>query len=189
MKRLLLLVSLSMLTSPAFASHGMSQAALETLVRAMADSSRGGQGVIEFDFNNVRMYLISDVEHNRMRIVAPVAEFASLTSAQLDAVLVSSYHGSLDARYAVSEGVLYSAYIHSLAELNEGQVRSAVRQVSSLALSFSTEYSSGALAFNGDRQAAGRGKTMGMNRVFHAATTADRRRATATGRQTLCRRG
>ena len=150
MKRLLLLTSLLLLANVAFANHGMSQASLERIIKAMADSSRGEQGVVEFDFNNVRMYVISDVKHNRMRIVAPVAEYAKLTRAQLDAILVSNYHMALDARYAVSEGVLYSAYIHPLAELNEGQIRSAVRQVSNLALSFGTDYSSGELTFGNE---------------------------------------
>lgn len=150
MKRLLLLTSLICFAGQALAGHGMSQESLERIIKAMADSSRGEQGVVEFDFNNLRMYVISDVKHNRMRIVAPVAEYAKLTSTQRDAILVSNYHKSLDARYAVSEGVLYSAYIHPLAELNESQVRSAVRQVSNLALSFGSDYSSGELTFNGD---------------------------------------
>ncbi len=150
MKRPILFISLLVLASAALADHGMSQAALERIIKAMADSSRGERGVVEFDFNNVRMYVISDRQHNRMRIVAPVAEYAKLTREELDAILVSNYHKSLDARYAVSEGVLYSAYIHPLAELNEGQVRSAVRQVSNLALSFGTDYSSGELSFSSD---------------------------------------
>lgn len=150
MKRLLLLTSLLLLANAALADHGMSQASLERIIKAMADTSRGEQGAVEFDFNNVRMYVISDVKHNRMRIVAPVAEYAKLTREQRDAVLVSNYHKSLDARYAVSEGVLYSAYIHPLAELNEGQIRSAVRQVSNLALSFGTDYSSGELTFSNE---------------------------------------
>ena len=89
MKRLLLLTSLLLLANVAFANHGMSQASLERIIKAMADSSRGEQGVVEFDFNNVRMYVISDVKHNRMRIVAPVAEYAKLTRAQLDAMGVT----------------------------------------------------------------------------------------------------
>ena len=96
------------------------------------------------------MYLISDTQHNRMRIVAPITNYSDLTREQLDAVLESNYHKALDARYAVSKDVLFSAYIHPLSEMHERQVRDAVRQVANLALTFGTDYSSGDLSFDGD---------------------------------------
>lgn len=151
MKKMLPLVFALLLPGMLHADHGMSQAELERVIKAMADSSRGERGVVEFDYQDVRMYVISDVQHDRMRIVAPVAEYQKLTREQIDAVLESNYHKALDARYAVSEGVLYSAYIHPLAELNERQIRSAVQQVANLALTFGADYSSGELSFGGDQ--------------------------------------
>ena len=139
-----------LLTAPALADHGMKQQRLEQIVKAMASDSRGEQGVVEFEYNRVLMYLISDTQHNRMRIVAPIANYSDLTREQLDAVLESNYHKALDARYAVSKDVLFSAYIHPLSEMHERQVRDAVRQVANLALTFGTDYSSGDLSFDGD---------------------------------------
>ena len=152
MKKILWLVPLFLLSSPLCADHGMNQESLERIVKATADQAKGEKGVVEFEFKTVRMYLISDPNHNRMRIVAPVAKYETLTRVQIDALLESNYHKALDARYAVSKGVLYSAYIHTLAELHEGQVRSAVHQVANLALSFGNDYSSGKLKFEGQSE-------------------------------------
>jgi len=150
MKRILLLFSMLLLPGLAAADHGMRQTSLERIVKTMATSSNGENGLVEFKFNEVRMFLISDVKHNRMRIVAPVADYLKLTREQLDLIMQSNYHKALDARYAMSENLLYSAFIHPLAELNEAQVRSAVQQVANLALSFGTAYSSGGLSFGSE---------------------------------------
>jgi len=149
MKRLYPLVFALLFSGLAAADHGMKQERLEEIIKSMATSARGEQGVIKFEYNNVLMFLISDVTHNRMRIVAPIADYSDLTRAQLDAILESNYHKALDARYAVSEDVLYSAFIHPLTEMHEGQVRSAVSQVANLVLSFGADYSSGGLTFGG----------------------------------------
>ena len=53
----------------------------------------------------------------------------------------------LDAQYATNEGVLYSAFIHPLSPLTDGEARSAIDQVANLALTFGTTYQSGNLIF------------------------------------------
>ena len=124
---------------------------MEKIVKSMALNSKGEKGVVQFSYNKISMYLISDVKHDRMRVIAPIAEYKKLSREHLDAMLESNYHKSLDARYAVSDGVLYSAYIHPLSMLSEQQLRSAVQQVANLAKSFGNEYSSGSLTF-GDKE-------------------------------------
>ncbi|MEE8126039.1 MAG: hypothetical protein V3T42_09525, partial [Nitrospirales bacterium] len=57
-----------------------------------------------------------------------------------------------DARYAVSQGILYSAFIHPLSTLDEGMLKSAMDQVANLALSFGSEYTSGSLVFGGQNK-------------------------------------
>ena len=132
-------------------SFGMQQNIMEQIVKGMAQDSSGENGVVEFNFRNVKMYLVSDVKHNRMRIIAPIADYTKLERQHIDAVLQSNFHKALDARYAVSEGVLYSAYIHSMKELTKAQIESAVSQVANLALSFGGTYSSGELTYGGDQ--------------------------------------
>lgn len=127
----------------------MNQIQLETFVKDMADSAEGEQGFVEFKYQSLSLYLISDTVHDRMRIISPVTTYDALSQEQLHTLLESNYHRSLDARYAVSDGILYSAYIHPLSILTEEQVESAVIQVTNLAASFGTEYASGVLTYGG----------------------------------------
>ena len=127
----------------------MNQKSMEHIAKGMAQNSKGENGFVEFSYSNVTLYLISDVEHDRMRIIAPIADYNKLTRQHLDAALESNFHKALDARYATSKGVLYSAYMHRLSELSESQLISAVEQVANLALTFGGEYSSGTLVYGG----------------------------------------
>jgi len=128
----------------------MDQKGMESHVKKIAQSAKGENGVVEFQYNNVAMYLISDSTHDRMRIVAPIMEYQKVTRHQLDKVMESNYHKALDARYAVSDGVLFSVYIHPLSSLTQKQLDSAVHQVSYLALTFGSDYTSGVLSFGGE---------------------------------------
>ncbi len=127
--------------------YAMDQQEMESTVKQLSQQSRGGQGVVEFTFRDLPMMLISDVTHNRMRIITPIAEYKILGKQQIDEVMESNFHSALDARYAVSDGILYSVYVHTLSDLNQRLLLSAINQVSSLALTFGTDYNSGALSF------------------------------------------
>lgn len=134
----------------------MDQAMLEKLVKNLADEGSepsGEGGRVQFQFNGVSLVLLSSEAHDRMRIITPVAEYASLSAEQLALAMAANFHTALDARYALSNGVLYSAYIHPLVSLTAQQVESAVTQVATLAQTFGTSYSSGALNFGGPKKA------------------------------------
>lgn len=146
MKKTLLTISL-LLFSNLCMGDAMNQASMENIINNLAQESKGKKGFVEFNYNNVKMYLISDVKHNRMRIISAITKYNKLSIKHVDAILESNFHKSLDARYAVSNGVLYSAYIHPLSELQSSQIKSAVEQVANLALSFGRDYSSGILNY------------------------------------------
>jgi hypothetical protein len=148
MKKVLpaILLASTMFSTHTFAAN-MSQTKMEDIVHSMATKAEGDKGYVKFEYQGVTMLLLSDVTHNRMRIIAPVAAYADLNENHKRAMLESNFHSSLDARYALSDGIVYTAYIHPLHELSEEQVRSAVKQVSALALSFGSEYTSGELSF------------------------------------------
>ena len=59
----------------------------------------------------------------------------------------ANFHSALDARYAISDGILWAAFIHPLQELTKDQVISAISQVYSTVQTFGTYYSSGELSF------------------------------------------
>lgn len=144
-------LTLVLAVNPASAiAADMTQQRMENIIISMSDSSEGGNGYLPFVYQDVQMALISDTSHDRMRIIAPIIQYNQLDTEHIDAMMVSNFHLALDARYAVSEGILYAAYIHPLSSLNKRQLRSAVRQVASLSISFGSEYSSGELTYRDD---------------------------------------
>jgi len=151
-KKIIFILSLLLISNSVFSASAMNQETLEQTIKNIAEKSKGEKGFVEFQYNNVKIYLISDVAHDRMRIISPITKFKNLSPTQLSAILESNFHKSLDARYAVSKDILYSAYIHPLAALNKKQIESAVLQVSNLALSFGSEYSSGVLSFGSEKK-------------------------------------
>lgn len=149
MKKLLKLMLLLFFVSSSttYGVEAMDQTKMEGIVKSIAANSEGKPGNLKFEYAQVRMLLISDVTHNRMRIIAPVAEFKNLKDEYKEAMLESNFHRSLDARYALSDGIVYSAYIHPMKELTDYQIVSAIKQVAALASSFGESYSSEELSF------------------------------------------
>ncbi len=134
-------------TNTVTAQSDMTQKEMEEIVTQMAADSQGNSGNVQFIFDGVAMTLLSDITYNRMRIIAPIIDIEALNQEHLYATLVSNFHLALDARYAVSDNMLFSVYIHPLKELTQEQIQSAVRQVASLWQTFGTSYTSDALSF------------------------------------------
>jgi hypothetical protein len=128
----------------------MTQTHMESLLRSLAPGAAGVSGALSFKFDGVQIECISDPEHNRMRLVAAIGPVSDLTAEHVARILEANFHTALDARYATSNGYLYAAFIHPLSPLTEGELRSAVSQVSNLAQAFGTTYSSGELVYGGN---------------------------------------
>jgi uncharacterized protein YdbL (DUF1318 family) len=129
--------------------NAMTQDEMEKVLIESVDVIEQKKGYVVFLYKKVRMALISDVNHDRMRIIAPVTEYSKLTLEQVNKVMESNYHKALDARYATSEDILYSAFIHPMSPLSANELSNALNQVATLALTFGSSYSSGELSFAG----------------------------------------
>jgi len=127
----------------------MTQSQMAGIVGELAGEYEGTPNNIQFVYNEVVMALISNEEMNRMRIIAPITEVDNLSDDHIKAAMVSNFHLALDARYAIGNGVMYATYIHPLKELTKSQLESAIRQVSTLRLTFGTSYTSGELRYGG----------------------------------------
>ena len=125
----------------------MTQSKMAKIIEGLTEDIQASDNAINFVYDEVALTLVSDPRANRMRIVAPVIEADKMSEEQIIASLVSNYHLALDARYAIGSGVLFSTYIHPLAELTETQLVSAIRQVATLSKTFGTSYTSGELTF------------------------------------------
>ena len=148
-----MLLSLSktlLLAFVAFAGSSPALAAtnddLHSLLQTHCSSVQGRSGSWDCMFDDLPLMVLSDVSHNRMRIMT---EVGPVVEAEVVTLLQANFDRALDARYAVRGNSVYAVYLHPLAELTAGQVLVALRQVTNLAKTYGTTYSSGNLSFVG----------------------------------------
>lgn len=128
----------------------MTQESLANQIMEIAGDAKISRNVVEFEYEGIGIACVSDVVHDRMRLVAPITRLDAAGAAHLEILLIANFHTTLDARYAISDGVIYAAFLHPLSTLTPPQLDSAIRQVASLALNFGSSYSSGELIFGAD---------------------------------------
>ena len=137
----------------AVSDRPMTQARMELLFADMVDAIMGPPGAIQTRVEGINVYLISDVHNDRMRIIAPIAMVESVDPRVNELLLHANFHSTLDARYAVSDGVFYSAFLHPISSLSPELLESAFAQVLSLSKTFGSTFSSGMLEFGTPRAA------------------------------------
>ncbi len=125
----------------------MTNEKLGDIINKLSGQVEGQNGNWQFVIDSTPFICLTDVTHNRMRIISPIEELTKLTEDQLLKCMEANFHTVLDSKYAVSEGTLWSVFIHPLKELSEKQVISAISQVYSGAKTFGSLYSSGQLSF------------------------------------------
>lgn len=145
--------------------NSMTQDEMEKIVIDNVELIEQKKGYVVFKYKKVKMALISDVKHDRMRIIAPITDYSELTAEQKDIIMESNFHRALDARYAVGNGVLYSAFIHPISPLTRKELVGALNQVSTLALTYGSSYSSGSLSFGGEFQIHNKTNQHGMQKA------------------------
>ncbi|HHO69081.1 MAG TPA: hypothetical protein ENK12_08625 [Gammaproteobacteria bacterium] len=139
---------------PPDTAEGMTNETLDGLIRRLGEAVEGGAGVWRFRIEGRPVTVITDEKADRMRILVPVAEVASLPEGRLQRLMQANFDSALDARYAVAKGFLWSAFIHPLGALSDHEFLSGLGQTVNLAITYGSSYSSGALVFGGgDSQA------------------------------------
>ncbi|WP_299674045.1 hypothetical protein [uncultured Tenacibaculum sp.] len=125
----------------------MNNEKLFSILKHYADEIEGNEGYWNFQINEIAFMCLTDKLHNRMRIIAPISEANDLTDTQLKKCMEANFHTTLDIRYAISDDILWAAFIHPLKELTEHQIIDALSQVYSGVRTFGSTYSSGSLSF------------------------------------------
>ena len=148
MKYFLLLLTMLILSSLSSA-QSMTYERIDSLLRTECDSVSGGPGAWQLHYRGRVLLFLADESHNRMRIISPIISQNELSHGQLEKALSANFHSVLDAKYALSEGILWSAFLHPLIELSGGQIREALSQVFLAAETFGTTYQSTDLIFPG----------------------------------------
>ena len=84
-----------------------------------------------------------------MRVITPIAPVDALPEEALMRLMQANFDTALDARYAVGQGLVWGAFIHPLDSLTTRDFASGVLQTHTLAETFGTTFSSGALNYGG----------------------------------------
>ena len=130
-------------------SIAMNNERLNTLIKRIDKDAKGRPGFWQFNIEGRALTVITDESADRMRIISGITKVENLDPAILMRLLQANFDSALDARYAIANGVLWSAFIHPLSSLQDKQFLEAVGQVVNLTSTYGSSYSSGALIFNG----------------------------------------
>lgn len=145
--RSIAVLALSAAAATSAAQEPMNQQRLHEIIAANGSNVRVEGSMAVFQFGGVPLLCISDPNADRMRIIAPVKRVDEATPQEILAAMRANFHTALDVRYAISEGVIFAAFIHPLSPLSAEQVASAIRQVASARETFGDSYSGGTLLF------------------------------------------
>ena len=122
---------------------------LEAILRSQADAVEGENGQWEATLGERSMLIVTNAEADRMRLVMPIKPTSELSVEEVQSMMLANFHSALDARYAVSNGIVVSVFIHPLSTLQERDARSAILQVNNLVENFGGSYASSAVGFGG----------------------------------------
>jgi hypothetical protein len=120
----------------------MTQTRMELLFAAHVEAIMGPPGAIQTRVDGINIYLISDPARDRMRIMAPVARMNPANPRLAPLLLQANFQNTLDARYAVSDDLIYALYLHPLSSLTPELIESGLAQVVSLGKTFGSTFSS-----------------------------------------------
>ena len=100
----------------------MNNRRLQSLIQGAATEILEDQlGFWKFEFADRLIFVITDQGHNRMRIMSPVVEAATISEEEWPILMAANFDRALDARYCVNNEMLWSAFIHPLKELSDSQ--------------------------------------------------------------------
>ena len=149
MKKLFLpfvIITLGLTMKPSYAQN-MDNSALEKVIYSVADSVNGQAGNWQFAVRDRLLYCITDMNNNRMRIMTPIIEQKKLAYTDMLKLMEANFHTALDVKYAITDGILWSVFIHPLKELSNDQALRAIEQVYTAAHTYGTSYNSTGLTF------------------------------------------
>jgi hypothetical protein len=121
-----------------------------SVVRRECSEVSQEENVVQFTFMDVPCMLVYDTTADRMRIISGIMRISKLMPGQLEAAMEANFHSALDARYAISNNVLWAAFLHPLSSLTVELLVSAIEQVAVARITFGTDYASGDLMFGGE---------------------------------------
>lgn len=134
-------------------SQDMDNRKMSRILSKEAQKVEGDLGNWQVIYGNRGVYIITDANANRMRIMTPVIELKDIKKKEYQTLLEANFDRALDAKYCIYEQYLMTVFTHPLKELSEEQFIDALRQVVTLAYNYGTSYTSTDLVFGGGQEA------------------------------------
>jgi len=128
----------------------MTHTTLARLLERVLTDLEGSEGFWHGQRDDVTVYVISDVEHDRMRIMAPVGELRVKDASFLALLLRANFDRALDAKYALRHRELWAVFMHPLSTIAPDDLGTFVDQVVRLVKNTGTTYASSDLVFGVD---------------------------------------
>lgn len=164
-KSFLLLILFLIAAINLVSAQNMNAKKLIKLIEQNSDTVSIQGNSIQFLYKQRPLICVYDENANRMRIISPIVETKDLEEEQLLNALVANFHSALDVKYALSDEIMWSVFIHPLKELYEYQVIDAIDQVYSASATFGNTYSSTSLVFPGNTKKKEEPRTKKLIRI------------------------
>ena len=126
----------------------MTTQAMGKLLESYLKGFEGQPGFWRGERHEVPVFVFSDDEHDRMRIMAPIGVVEELDADLLHVLLQANYDRALDARYAMRGNELWSVVVHPLATLATDDLPSLFDQVVTLVKNTGSSFASTELVFH-----------------------------------------
>ena len=127
----------------------MTPARMGRILRRIDEDAQSQANVWQLTVAETRVIVVFDTVADRMRVISPVRPAEGITSEEMARMMQANFDSALDARYAIANDTLWSAFIHPLSSLGSDQLVTGIGQVVNLQQSYGTLYSSGMLQYEG----------------------------------------
>lgn len=117
------------------------------LLESYLTGLEGDPGFWRGDRDGVPVFVFSDDEHDRMRLMAPIGVVEELDADLLHVLMQANYDRALDARYAMRGRELWAVVVHPLATLATDDLPSMFEQLVTLVKNTGTTFASTELIF------------------------------------------
>jgi hypothetical protein len=119
---------------------------IDKLLRARFNQVETGEDQWKIQLDGFEVVVIADGDSDRLRVMVPVAAVDRSDSETFRVLLEANFLTTLDARYAIYNGVLWALFLAPLGAIPEHIVDAAITQVVELARTTGSSYSSSPVA-------------------------------------------
>ncbi len=129
--------------------ESMNNERMHDILQRIDPNLQGQLGSWLLQYESLKIQVITDENADRMRVIVPIVKVDDVDEEEWLRLMQANFDSSLDARYGVANGVVWSAFIHPLSILSDEEFVSGFAQALTAAATFGSTYSSGALIFRG----------------------------------------